>query len=652
MGLALPVALLGLFALGLPIAIHLLRRKDLPKLTLPTVVLLGRATATSRRRLQLRDVWLLALRLLLLALVVFAIASPFVTTRAAFDDGHRSSVAIVLDDSMSMWTQDGENGTRIEDAVALAVRTIEALPTGSEVSLVFAGHPARLVAERSDATEPALRVLRTLPETSARGSDLPGAVDLARRSLSAARHDRRLLVLSDFAVHANPRSIAWPERGVQVAIERLGAEDTPNRAVLEAEGAPDPTTPGQVSVRLLLRTPHHEDDGVANAIVIEDESGEVLAEGTAQATGPTTALTLHVPAQATPVAFARWKETSGDELLPADDRRPLMLQPPAAIRALLVDGDPHPTPTRDEVGWFARALESPAAGRVGRVRHRIIDADRFGADDLGEVDVVVLANAIPTARASAALRRFVEAGGGLLIAMGQKMDGPTLTRRLGRAAIARVQPARTVDEAIVAEGAGILEFGNARIRRLYELDPNTDATVVARTGNGSPVLIEGRVGLGRVAMLATTLDDAGTDLPYHPGYVALAHELCGRLSSGRTAPSQRIEAGAPSEPPEGATHVRLPNGERVELAGPFTETYASGVYEWRDADDEVRGRFIVAPPAAESDLRTAALPELPPETVTESGGRSRRPLAPWLFLLAGATLLAEGITRLRRPKPA
>lgn len=659
MGFGLPLALLGLVAIGVPIAIHLMRNRDLPRVVLPTVALLGRASAESRQKLRLRDRVLLSLRALALLALALGVADPYVVTRAAFDDGRRSSLAIVLDDSMSMYATDGEQGRRIDDARELVLATLDALPEDSEAVLVLAGRPARVVVTRDAGVEAARHALRLLPDASARGTDLAAAVDQARRALAGARFERRLMVVSDFAAHASASSVAWPERGIEVALRRVGPDaqaepDVHNAAVVDARGAIDPTLPDQRSVQIVahgLRGP--------TSVEVRGPDGAVLAEasvGEGLATGDALRHTLHVPAQPTP--FATVRLAGADDVLPLDDVRAIMLEPPSAIRVLLVDGDPHPTPTRDEVAWFARALDTSSAGQGRTLRHRIVDPDRLAREELTEVDVVVLANTTPSGTVAARLAAWVRAGGGLLVTGGERLEERALMARLGELLPAHVEASRQVPEAEQAltrpEGSPLPSLEPTRARRIHPLDPRPGAEVLAHAG-GIPVLVRGRAGEGQVAILGTTLDDAATDLPYFPAYVALATELTRGLAGATREGVRSVDAGSPVSAPPSAREIRLPSDERVPVRGAtaFRETDAPGIYRWLDGEGEVVGRFLVHAPGEESDLQPAALPELRSEGDTASrAGRTRRPIGRWFFLLAGALLFAAGAWReRRRPAP-
>src|SRR5690606_27020547 len=63
-GFEAPLALLAVLLAGAPVAVHLIKQRDLPTRTLPTVALLRAAQADSRQRMRLADVLLLLVRVL------------------------------------------------------------------------------------------------------------------------------------------------------------------------------------------------------------------------------------------------------------------------------------------------------------------------------------------------------------------------------------------------------------------------------------------------------------------------------------------------------------------------------------------------------------------------------------------------------------
>lgn len=664
MGFEAPLALLGLLAAGLPVLAHLLRRRDLPRRPLPTVVLLRRAQAASRRRVRLVDMLLLAVRILLVMVAALAVAAPVRYRALAYGDGGVASVALVLDDSLSM--RRGEP-TLHEQARRRALAVIDALPAGSELAIVLAGAEPRVAVGRTVDLAVARRLVASLP-AGARGTDLRGALDLAERELSGARHqDRRILLLSDFAGPHRLQPEDVPDH-IAVAFERFG-EEQPNVAVSAARATPDPTRPGQVSIAVEVRAPGRDGETLPLTLRRGEEELErrdvEVVEGAVRET-----LTAPLDGESPFVTV----EVEVDDALAADDRRAVLVRRAAAARVLLVDGDPGPSRARDEVRFLARAVEL-APGAEGALARRIVDPDTFATLDLADAEVVVLANVPgPSPAAARRLRDHVRAGGGLLWVAGDQVDPRVAAARLGDLLPARLRPPAGAQTAgpqptpgqELLPGLSGLDGSTTR-RRLLVDDVAGDAERVLRYGDGSPALLTARRGAGRVALLTTTVDDDWTDLPYRPGFLPLVVRLLRWLAPTRGTPNEPFPPGATVRfrPPPTATRVVItaPDGARTALSGAdleddvaFDQTGALGGYRVALATTErglsaaPRLAFVVAPPASESDLSVTAPP------VARAGPRDRDdaravvadPLDRWLFLLLGLLAALEAALRVRR----
>lgn len=670
MGFEAPLALLGLLAASLPILAHLVRRRDLPVVELPTIALLERAQAQSRRRMRLVDLLLLIARILLIAAIALAVADPYLTVRLAYGDGRLASVAIVVDDSMSMAR--GAGGPLAEDAVERAADAIEALPSGSEVAVILAGSPARLLLPRTDDLDAAVESLGRVRHRTARGTAMPEAVAMAARELHGARHEaRRMLVLSDVAQHAGWQDVTWPESAVAIDVERIGDEaPTPNRAVTSAVAVPDPTAPDTSSVSVEVRS-HAAPEGSVHVAL--RRGGEVLERAEVQLVEGVGRATLHGPlvTEGDPTAEV---VIEAEDALDVDDRRAVLLRPPSSLRVLLVDGDPHASRDRAEVGFAARALDM-APATEGAITYRTVDPDTLASQDLSGFDVVVLANSpAPPSHVAQRLIDFVEGGGGLLITAGGNFDSRAYLARLGE-----LLPAHPRADAVLQSPLGLrrteqsellsgTESGlqNVQTRRRLLLEPPVgDGRVELAFDDGAPALAMATRGSGRTALLATTLDDDWTDLPYRPGFLPLVTRLTRALSPRADLPDRPVEPGATvSLPvPPGATRLVVvdPTGAEHDLGADepveFTDTEVAGAYRVLVAtrasalEDDPRSAFMVAPPPNESDLSPGELPRLggSEDESASSGAVVKRSMAPWLFVLAGLFALAEAILRLHGP---
>lgn len=627
MGFATPLALLALAAVAVPVLAHLMRQKDLRVVELPTLRLLMAARAESRRRFRIRDRLLLALRVLAIVAIAVAAAAPFVWRQDAFADGKVSSLVIVVDDSMSMLRADGAT-TAFETAVARAQSSLEGLGDESEVALVWAGQPARLAVPRGGSVGAVRQALQSA-RPAARGTDLAGAAELARRALSSARHARRVLVFSDFGGSASGDSVEWPE--AELAFQRIGEEAT-NVAVTNAIAAANPAT-GRTSLRVEVRSDAPVD------LQIESTEGETLA--TVRATPEDGRATVNVELDAGG-ADALVVHALADDALPMDDRRAVLLEAPAAARVLLVDGDAAGAVGRGEVAYLSRALEvQPAAReREGRVRVRVVDAGALDRESLAEVDVVFIANvATLSASQAEALEEHHAGGGGLVVAAGERLRPRAWRARLGTILPATLGAPSDGERTLQPVAPELRGLANVRARRALTLDADPNASVEARWSDGTPALVIGE----RVAVWGSTVDEEWTDLPFHPGFVPLVHRLARELGAHAVAPASPL-AGQPVVLPPGS-RVRDPEGQDWAIGDePFARTEQPGVYRVLADDDSVATRFVIAPPAEESDLSAG----IPPDDARDDAAlraTHQAPVGRWIFLFFGLLVLAEGALR-------
>ncbi len=114
----------------------------------------------------------------------------------------------------------------------------------------------------------------------------------------------------------------------------------------------------------------------------------------------------------------------------------------------------------------------------------------------------------------------MEKGGGVLIAAGintvRNGTVPITSERLSMGNGG--QTAGEVDAQHPAL-AGTGRFENVRFINSVRVQPNISAKVLAKFADGSPLLLEERIGEGRVLTLAAMLDNSTNDFPLHASYV-------------------------------------------------------------------------------------------------------------------------------------
>ncbi len=122
-----PAMWAGVFALSIPVAIHLLTRRTPVRLVFPTIRFLKSAKASQSRLYRVRHILLLLLRTAILALVLAAFLRPIYRAGAlagGSDKDARSATIIILDSSVSMGYT-GAGVTPFSKAKVAAEKTID-----------------------------------------------------------------------------------------------------------------------------------------------------------------------------------------------------------------------------------------------------------------------------------------------------------------------------------------------------------------------------------------------------------------------------------------------------------------------------------------------------------------------------------------------
>lgn len=670
MGLETPLALLGLLAAALPWLAHRIRRRDLRPVPLPTFALLLAAESKKRRSRGLTDLILLLLRIAIVAFSVIAVAAPFVSARLRFGDGSVASVAIVIDDSMSM-TREQRGRNLISEARELAIEAVSSLPRGSEVVIVLAGAPARVLQPRTNDLGLASIALEALPDASTRGGDLSAAVALASEQLGGAVHERRrVLVLSDFASHTQLSESTLHVPGIEVALSRVGDPPAANVYITSARAVSDPSSPATTSVAVELAASGKPPARVTVSVRAQDkELGRAEVELT-QGRGRAAIRVPSPEAAADPTASVRIELR---DALEADNTAGVLLRRTDALHVMLVNGDAHPASRSDELFYALPALRL-APAEIATFSLRAIDASALAKHDLTQTDVIVLANvAPPSAEWVARLAEFVKQGGGLVVAPGDQIAPRTHQQTLSpllpcglRARVSTQTAGLLVDpNAASWLGEGPHGLGQVKVRTRLALE--CESSVALRFSDGSPALAIGGLERGRIALLALPLDDAWSDLPVRPGYLSLLTRLVRHVASAVAPTGRKIVAGdsvrIPVPPTAERMEVVLPDGTRERFSDlgkqsdvELLNTWQPGAYRALAAGvggpvgDASRGAFVVETPSSESDLTPLPnLPELERIAGSESGGATvRRSLAPLTLLLLALLVLAEGFIRLPR----
>src|SRR5262245_7140380 len=195
MSLLNPFFLFGSLALAIPVLIHLVRREKSEIVPFSSLMFLLKVPKRAIRQQKIKNLLLMALRLLILALLVAAFARPYLTrdTSAAGTTDRNRGIVLLLDNSYSM--QYGNNFERLK---AEARRRIDEMRGGDRMALIAFNESATMLGQPSPDKNILKAAIDTL-EPSFAGTRYYEAFTLADRVFSQiGAAQRQLVVISDF----------------------------------------------------------------------------------------------------------------------------------------------------------------------------------------------------------------------------------------------------------------------------------------------------------------------------------------------------------------------------------------------------------------------------------------------------------------------
>lgn len=288
-----PLFLLASLAAGIPVIVHLIHRRKRQRIRFSTVRFLVATDRRSARKYNLVDLLVLLLRMLVLLFLTMALAQPVVRPPGAADMAFgKVCLGIVLDDSMSM--QRTADGVRLFDRALEAVRTVlgEA-PQDAEAFVVLASGRTPLTLSAPTTPPASLADALSGTECSYSGRPVARAIGEALTTFAASKsRHRALLVVTDMQSRAfegmasvDPEALRREVRSVQV-LEVAGPPD--NLALTDlalSSRVCFPGTPVRVRATVLSTRGAPEDTEVslwAGESKVQGQPVSVPAGGTAE----------------------------------------------------------------------------------------------------------------------------------------------------------------------------------------------------------------------------------------------------------------------------------------------------------------------------------------------------------------------------------
>jgi hypothetical protein len=583
MTFAAPLFLIAALAAAIPLLMHLMNRQRAKQLPFATLRFLKISAEKTRRRKRVHDMLLMAIRMAVLLLIAAGLAKPTVTTFGALWGNAGTAAVIVLDNSMSMGTIDGDR-PRFETATAAAAQILDQLGEGDHVALLPTCGPQFPDAGRLVRTQDPLRQMLGQCRVSYERADLALRLQQARDLLAKSdAPNKQIYVLTDM------QRVCWDELGGSVSSRKAGERGRGGEGERGRLDAKSPGLPVSASPRLPLspspslpvilvnctRAPKPnvavQRLDIAAALPVtglpmkvtatlmntsavgQQRVAELSIDGVRQSASPE----LNLP----PLGRVKQEFTFtlhqgglhrgevrliGEDGSKYDDRRYFALEVDQGVPVAVVKARRHEIPYLDDAYYLEKAL---AAGRggSGAIAVTTLLADEVTKQPLEKFKVLFCVDlSALDAQAADRLAAYVAGGGRIVWICGDNVR-PDAYNAMNQQAGGQLLPAALVDVRTPSPRGnrdswhvGFLDKKHPALTRLVEptslfesvlvykhvrMSADRGAWVMARLDDAEPLVVQRNVGRGLVLMLGTSVQVNWSNLPLRTLFLPLVTEL-------------------------------------------------------------------------------------------------------------------------------
>ena len=678
-----PLFLAGLLALAVPIIVHLTHKERKDVIVFPSLMFLTRIPYQAVRRQRIRHWLLFALRCLALILLALAFSRPFLTRPASAAPVRglgAKELVILLDRSYSMaygdrWTRGVDAAKRAIAGIGLNDRASIVLFDGTATAATEPTADKAVLTTAIDRVKPGAAITRFEP-----------AFKLAQRVLSESKLPRReVLLISDF------QRVGWDGResptlpaGTTIEKVDLSEAKTSNVAVTGVDFRRD-YADDRERVGITTRLVNRSADARTNHSVTLELNGRAV-ETKQVNLGANAAATVDFAAAPLPSGVTRGVVRLADDALPRDNSFFFAISRGQALSVLVID---------HREGGAARSLYVERALGIGDRPNFRVTTKRLGnvtsSDLVGRSLVLINDSDLPGGELGRRLVEYVQNGGGLLVALGDRSaprerpayaaellpataDAPIDRSNDRGGTLGYIDRSHPIFELFSAPRSG--DFSTPRFFRYRSVTPAPADEQLARFDDGHIALLERKVGRGRVLVFTSSFDGIWNDLPLQPVFLPVAHQLAKYAAAyaderpwsivGQVAnlPTIFRDSTGPADAANRADYVAVaPSGARTRLEGTAkrsVELAEQGFYELQRSGSRAEPRVVaVNVDLTESDL-TAVEPQLMTAAMVARAGadsasssveastpaEAERRQGFWWYLLAAVLLLLVGETLL------
>ena len=542
-----PLFLFGLAAATLPVLIHLLNRRRLKRIQFPAVRFILLSQKRISRSYRLRHWLLLALRTLAVICLALLLANPIFQSGAGLFAGSGPvTLVLVLDNSLSMtWAGDGNGFKQAKEAAQLLISGLNdsdraaLIPTNSERQEVF-----RLKSQK-DVLLKELENIQIADGTA----NLSAALSEAYELLNQPAGQKEIRFITDMGLTGWDRfSVATLKQfdpSIALKLIHIGRKQQPLNGSVKEIRLASQGVGVNLPIQIEAVVANFGDNPIKDLLVQLSIDGQNKEQKLASIAAKGE-VTVSFQTRIGQAGAHSGQVTLKKEGLAGSPAANFTLEAQDKLKILVVDGDPQTSLTASESFFIIRAL-NPAGERDSSLfLPTVIVTDGLNSVNLESYQVVMLCNvATLTDGFVAKLQNYLRQGGGLLVFTGDKLQPESFNQKL-----ASILPATLRDKKPGAEANGekidkidlthpALQFFSDTI--LQESIKSARVWSYYRSGgkplialaNGDPLLLEQKIGAGKVMLLTTSADRDWSDLPVKTVYLPLMQSLTQYLAGGK-----------------------------------------------------------------------------------------------------------------------
>ncbi|MGC8896671.1 MAG: BatA domain-containing protein [Bacteroidota bacterium] len=578
-----PLALIGFIAAAIPLLLHLFNLRKIRRIEFSTLTFLKELQRTTIRRIKVKQWLLLLIRTALVVALVLAFARPALRGTLGVGGGSaRTSIAIILDNSLSMGARDSR-GEFLKQAKEEAFRILGLMHEGDDGIILRTSDLASAGKMELTHNFDILHAAVEQTNLSYTRASIDDAVRVAAKLLETSQSvNKEIYVISDMqraslglrsSEFNRGESIPLLPSSSSIFFVKIGNEIPANASVDSVSIA------NQI---FQLNRPFFVQAQVRNESPspLRNEVVGIFLNGTRVAQRGLDipshqARSIEVPVVPQSPGFQVGRVAIEGDGIEGDNERFFCVAIPKECRVLIVHH------IADDLGFVKLALRVAALEDSSAIIMSEIPESRFASVNLSDVQVVIASwisrGMLPS------VKRFLERGGGLVLfpsegfdmqqfneisaelglprAVGTKLSAgkvqPSSMRKelrsSGALTFSRVDFAHPLFTGVFEERSTLTNKAARRFQRqiesptilqAVEFSPGPSAISVIEMTGRLPFLVDQPVGKGRVLLFAVAPNLQWSDFPLKPIFVPLVYRSAVYASSTQQAIEQTLVGAA------------------------------------------------------------------------------------------------------------